>query len=179
VTSVIPVTLSARVRALTIVMIQGGKRFVLRDVGPKRHDFTVTSTGPKINVTVENTPKDYLKLFLTENLVQGFVDETNACQQFHSQQTAEPALYLFNVGGRDSYRILVLFSYSYKYGHNWAPKYERLLEAGMVVSCSIFQLHIFKRQIYANILNASAFPHTINYRTTNKDKNNSLQTQGN
>jgi hypothetical protein len=61
--------------------------------------------------------------------------------------------------GRDSYRILVLFSYSYyKYGHNWAPKYERLLESGMVISCTIFQLHIFKRQIYANILDASAFP---------------------
>jgi hypothetical protein len=28
-------------------------------------------------LTVENTPKDYFKLFLTENLVQGFVDETN------------------------------------------------------------------------------------------------------
>jgi hypothetical protein len=61
--------------------------------------------------------------------------------------------------GRDSYRILVLFSYSYyKYGHNWAPKYERLLESGMVKSYTIFQLHIFKRQIYANILDASAFP---------------------
>jgi hypothetical protein len=84
VTSVIPVTLSVRVRAkmikvraLKIAMIQGGKRLVLRDVGPKRHDFTVTSTGPQINLTVENTPKDYFKLFLTENLVQGFVDETN------------------------------------------------------------------------------------------------------
>jgi hypothetical protein len=73
--------------------------------------------------------------------------------------------------GRDSYRILVLFSYSYyKYGHNWAPKYERLLKSGMVISCSIFQLHIFKRQIYANILDDSAFPQTTNYRTTNKDK---------
>jgi hypothetical protein len=28
-------------------------------------------------LTVGNTPKDYFKLFLTENLVQGFVDETN------------------------------------------------------------------------------------------------------
>jgi hypothetical protein len=46
-------------------------------------------------------------------------------------------------------------------------------------SCSIFQLYIFKRQIYANIVDASAFPHTTNYRTTNKDKKNSLQTQGN
>jgi hypothetical protein len=34
----------------------------------------------------------------------------------------------------------------------------------MVISCSIFQLHIFKRQIYANILDASAFPQTTNYR---------------
>jgi hypothetical protein len=33
-----------QVRALKIAMIQGGKRLVLRDVGPKRHDFTVTST---------------------------------------------------------------------------------------------------------------------------------------
>jgi hypothetical protein len=49
----------------------------VRDVGPKRHDFTATSTGPKINLTVENTPKDYFKLFLTENLVQGHVDEIN------------------------------------------------------------------------------------------------------
>jgi hypothetical protein len=39
--------------------------------------FATTSTGPKINLTVENTPKDYFKLFMTENLVQGFVDETN------------------------------------------------------------------------------------------------------
>jgi hypothetical protein len=50
---------------------------VLRDVGPKRHCFTATSTGPKINLAVENTPKDYFKLFMTENLVQGFVDKTN------------------------------------------------------------------------------------------------------
>jgi hypothetical protein len=50
---------------------------VLRGVRPKRHGFTAISTGPKINLTVENTPKDYFKLFLTENLVQGFVDETN------------------------------------------------------------------------------------------------------
>jgi hypothetical protein len=66
VTSVISVTLSARVRtkviqvrALNIVMIQGGKRLVLRDGGPKRYGFTATSTGPKINLTVENTPKNY------------------------------------------------------------------------------------------------------------------------
>jgi hypothetical protein len=58
-------------------MIQGGKSLVLRDVGPKRHDFTATSTGPKINLTVENTPKDYFKPFLIEKLVQGFADETN------------------------------------------------------------------------------------------------------
>jgi hypothetical protein len=49
----------------------------VRDVGPKRHDFAVTSTGQKLNLTVENTPKEYFKLFPTENLVQGFVDETN------------------------------------------------------------------------------------------------------
>jgi hypothetical protein len=55
----------------------GWQKVGVRDVGPKRHDFTVTSTGPKINLTVENTPKDYFILFLTENLVQGFVDETN------------------------------------------------------------------------------------------------------
>jgi hypothetical protein len=72
------------------------------------------------------------------------------------------------------------FSYSYyKYGNNWAPKYERLLESVMVISCSIFQLHIFKTQIYANILDASPFPQTTNYMTSNKDKNNALQTQGN
>jgi hypothetical protein len=42
-----------------------------------------TSTRPKIHLTVENTPKDYFKLFLTENLVQGFVDETeNLVQGF-------------------------------------------------------------------------------------------------
>jgi hypothetical protein len=28
---------------------------------------------------------------------------------------------------------------------------------------------IFSRQIYANILDASRFPHTTSYRTTNKD----------
>jgi hypothetical protein len=28
-------------------------------------------------LTVENTPTDYFKLFLIENLVQGFADETN------------------------------------------------------------------------------------------------------
>jgi hypothetical protein len=55
----------------------GWQKFGVRDVGPKRHDFTGTSTGPKINLTVENTPNEYFKLFLTENLVQGFVDETN------------------------------------------------------------------------------------------------------
>jgi hypothetical protein len=55
----------------------GWQKVGVRDVGPKRHGFTATSTGPTINLTVENTPKDYLKLFLTENLVQGFVDETN------------------------------------------------------------------------------------------------------
>jgi hypothetical protein len=55
----------------------GWQKVGVRDVAPKRHDFTVTSTGPKINLTVENTPKDYFKLFLAENLVQGFVDETN------------------------------------------------------------------------------------------------------
>jgi hypothetical protein len=68
VTSVIPVTLSVRakviqVRALYIAMIQGGKRLVLRDVGPKRHGFTATSTGPTINLTGVNNPKDYFKLF--------------------------------------------------------------------------------------------------------------------
>jgi hypothetical protein len=46
------------------------------DVGSPRHDFTVTSTGPQINMSVENIPKDYFILFLTKNLVQGFVDET-------------------------------------------------------------------------------------------------------
>jgi hypothetical protein len=52
----------------------GWQKVSVRDVGRKRH---ATSTGPKINLTVENTPKGYFKLFLTENLVQGFVDETN------------------------------------------------------------------------------------------------------
>jgi hypothetical protein len=36
----------------------GWQKVGVRDAGPKRHDFTVTSTGPKINLTVENTPKD-------------------------------------------------------------------------------------------------------------------------
>jgi hypothetical protein len=55
----------------------GWQKVGVRDVGPKRHGFTTTSTGPTINLTVDNTPKDYFKLFMTENLVQGFVDETN------------------------------------------------------------------------------------------------------
>jgi hypothetical protein len=55
----------------------GWQKVGVRDVGPKRHDFTVTSTGPKVNLTAENTPKDYFKLLLTEYLVQGFVGETN------------------------------------------------------------------------------------------------------
>jgi hypothetical protein len=55
----------------------GWQKVGVRDAGPKRHDFTASSTGPKINLTTENTPKDYFKLFLTENPVQGFVDETN------------------------------------------------------------------------------------------------------
>jgi hypothetical protein len=82
--SVIPVTLSARVRAKSNTSESfedcddsGWQKVGVRDVGPKRHDFTVTSTGPKINLTVENTPKDYFKLFLTENLVQGLADKTN------------------------------------------------------------------------------------------------------
>jgi hypothetical protein len=44
----------------------GWQKVSVRDVGPKRHDFTAISTGPKINLTIENTPKDYFKLFLTE-----------------------------------------------------------------------------------------------------------------
>jgi hypothetical protein len=55
----------------------GWQKVGVGDVGPKRHGFTAISTRPKIHLTVENTPKDYFKLFLTENLVQGFVDETN------------------------------------------------------------------------------------------------------
>jgi hypothetical protein len=55
----------------------GWQKVSVGDVGPKRHGFTATSTRPKIHLTVENIPKDYFKLFLTENLVQGFVDETN------------------------------------------------------------------------------------------------------
>jgi hypothetical protein len=55
----------------------GWQKVGVRDVVPKRHGFTATSTGPTKNLTVENTPKDYFKLFLTENLVQGFVDKTN------------------------------------------------------------------------------------------------------
>jgi hypothetical protein len=43
----------------------GWQKVGLRDVGPKRHGFTATSTGPKINFIVEYTPKDYFKLFLT------------------------------------------------------------------------------------------------------------------
>jgi hypothetical protein len=41
----------------------GWQKVGVRDVGPKRHNFTATTTGPKINLTVENTPKDYFKLF--------------------------------------------------------------------------------------------------------------------
>jgi hypothetical protein len=55
----------------------GWQKDGVRDVGPKRHDFTATSTGKKIHLTAENTPKDYFKLFLKENLVQAFVDEIN------------------------------------------------------------------------------------------------------
>jgi hypothetical protein len=84
VTSVIPVTLSVsesksdtRSESFEDCGDSGWQKVGVRDVGPKTHDFTVSSTGPKINLTVENIPKDYFKLFLTENLVQGFVDETN------------------------------------------------------------------------------------------------------
>jgi hypothetical protein len=73
VTSVISVTLSARVYCDD----SGWQKVGVGDVGPKRHGFTATSTRPKIHLTVENIRKDYFKLFLTENLVQGFVDETN------------------------------------------------------------------------------------------------------
>jgi hypothetical protein len=69
----------------------------VRDVGPKRHDFTVTSTGPKINLTVESTPYDYFKLFLTENLVQGFVDETN---RYANNSIVSCAHVLFGQHGR-------------------------------------------------------------------------------
>jgi hypothetical protein len=55
----------------------GWKNVDFGDVGPKSHGFTATRTRPKIHLTVENIPKDYFILFLTENLVQGFVDETN------------------------------------------------------------------------------------------------------
>jgi hypothetical protein len=55
----------------------GWQKVGVGDVGPKSHGFTATSTRPKIHLTVENTPKDYFKLFLTENLVQESVDETN------------------------------------------------------------------------------------------------------
>jgi hypothetical protein len=48
----------------------GWQKVGVKDVGRKRHGFTATSTGPTIYLTVENTPKDYFKLFLTENLVQ-------------------------------------------------------------------------------------------------------------
>jgi hypothetical protein len=69
VTSVIPVTLSVREsKSDTSESIEdcddsGWQKVGVRDVGPKRHDVTVTSTGPKINFTVENTPKDYLNCF--------------------------------------------------------------------------------------------------------------------
>jgi hypothetical protein len=82
--SVISVTLSVRVRAKVIQVRafvycdnSGWQKVGVGDVGPKSHGFTATSTRPKIHLTVENIPKDYFKLFLTENLVQGFVDETN------------------------------------------------------------------------------------------------------
>jgi hypothetical protein len=85
----------------------GWQKVGVRDVGPKRHDFTVTSTGPKINLTVESNPYDYFKLFLTENLVQGFVDETN---RYANNSIVSCARVLFGQHGRGSYRILVLFS---------------------------------------------------------------------
>jgi hypothetical protein len=153
----------------------GRQRDGVRDVGPKRHDFTATSIGPKINLTVENTPKDDFKLFLTENLVQGFVDETNmyANNSIVSKQLSPRSIWSTWKNMTVTEFWCFLASY-YKYGHIWALKYERLLESGMVISCSIFQLHILKRQIYANILDASALPHTTNYKTTNKDKNIAL-----
>jgi hypothetical protein len=55
----------------------GWQKVGVGDVEPKSHGFTATSTRPKIHLAVENIPKDYFKLFVTENLVQGFVDETN------------------------------------------------------------------------------------------------------
>jgi hypothetical protein len=61
----------------TSAMIQGGKWLVLEMQGLKVMVLQQTSTRPKIHLTVENIPKDYFRLFLTENLVQGFVDETN------------------------------------------------------------------------------------------------------
>jgi hypothetical protein len=125
ITVVLPVTLSVRVgakviqaRALKRVKIQGGKRLMLRDVGPERHDFTVMSTGPKINLTFENTCKDYFKLFLIENLVQEFVNERN---RYANSSIVSKRLSLRSVWSawKDvSYRILVLFSDIYKNGHN-------------------------------------------------------------
>jgi hypothetical protein len=177
VTSVIPVTLSAS-KSDTSESFEdcddsGWQKVGVRGAGPKRHDFTATSIGPKINLTVENTPKDYFKLFLTENLVYGFVDETNRCvkNSLASKQLSPRSIW-------STWKDMTVTEF-WCFLANWAPKYERLLESGMVISRSTFQLHISKRQIYANILNTSPFPYTTNYRTTNKDKNNSLQTQDN
>jgi hypothetical protein len=81
VTSVISVTLSASKSDTSESFVycddSGWQKVGVRDVGPKNHGFTATSTRPTINLTAENAPKNYFKLFLTENLVQGFVDETN------------------------------------------------------------------------------------------------------
>jgi hypothetical protein len=75
-------------------------------------------------LTFENSRKDYFKLFLIENLVQGFVNERNRYAN-SSIVSKQPSLHSVWSAWKDvSYRILVLFSDIYKNGHNWALKYE-------------------------------------------------------
>jgi hypothetical protein len=154
----------------------GWQKVGVRDVGPKRHGFTVTSTGPTINLTVENTPKDYFKLFLTENLVQGFVDKTNT---YANNSIVRKQLSLRSVWS--TWKDVTVTEFWWflatvimNMGIIWLPNMKDYWSQEWS-----YRVPFFKTQIYANMLDASAFPHTTNYRTTNKDKNNALQTQGN
>jgi hypothetical protein len=82
--------------------------------------------------------------------------------------------------GRDSYRILVLLAtVIINMVIIGLPNMKDYWSQEWSYHVPFFQLHIFKRQIYANISDASDFPQTTNYMTTNKDKNNALQIQGN
>jgi hypothetical protein len=150
------------------------------DVRPKNHGFTATSTRPKIHLTVENTPKGYFKLFLTENLVQGFVDETN---RYANNSIVRKQLIPRSI--RSTWKDVTVTEF-------WCFLATVIINMGIIGLQNMkdywsqewsyhvpFFNYIFSRELYANILDASAFPQTTNYRTTNKDKNSALQTQGN